>query len=89
VDFSPFSCSLARDYLCIYLPPLLGAWLNGAYQGFIICFLKKDLLMITTSTPQKRPLHSLNPDQRLNGRKKNPKYVLKQSPLSPEKPEEN
>jgi len=62
---------LAVIYLCIYFPPLLGAWLNGAYQGFIIFFLKKDLLMITTLTPQKPPIHSLNPDQRLNGRKKN------------------
>jgi hypothetical protein len=58
-------------YLCIYFPPLLSAWLNGAYQGFIIFFLKKDLLMITTLTPQKPPIHSLNPDQRLNGPKKN------------------
>jgi hypothetical protein len=54
---------------------LLGAWLNGAYQGFIICFLKKDLLMITTLTPQKPSPHSLHPDQRLNGRKNNPKNM--------------
>jgi len=87
VDFNPFSCSLAHCYLFIYLisPFVLGAWLNGAYQGFIICFLKKDLLMITTLTPQKPPLHSLNPDQRLNGRKNNPKYGWKHTVPPPVK----